>query len=196
MASDIRRWIVRTTAGEAVGFAVAASAGVFVATNDIPVQAAFVVMIAAGTIEGALLGAGQWAGLPGLRPRGGAWIAATAAGAALAWTLGMLPSTIGFDPASPFAPVVFVGGAAALLACIPTAQWLVIRRRTALRWIPINMVAWAVGLLWTLAPSPLVDERSPLPVVLALYVAAGALMAVTVAAVTASTAVRLFPRLR
>jgi hypothetical protein len=141
-----------------------------------------------------MLGVGQWLGMPGSRPHPAAWVGATAAGAAAAWSIGMLPSTIGFDPFSGAAAAVFVLGALALLASIPVAQWLVIRRRRALPWIPVTMAAWAVAVLWTLAPSPLVDERSPLALVVGLYVAAGLLMAVTVAATTAVTAVRLFPR--
>ena len=44
------------------------------------------------------------------------------------------------------------------------------------------------------SPSPLVDEGSPFALVLGLYVIAGLLMAVTVAAITAPLARRLFGR--
>ena len=43
----------------------------------------------------------------------------------------------------------------------------------------------AVSILWTFAPSPFIDERSPVALVVALYVAAGVLMAVTFACLTA-----------
>ncbi len=84
-----------------------------------------------------------------------------------------------------------------LLASIPVAQWIVLRaagRRDAAAWVPVTMGAWAVALLWTAAPSPFVDEGSPFALVLVLYVIAGALMALTVAAVTAPLARRLFAR--
>ena len=75
---------------------------------------------------------------------------------------------------------------------IPFAQWLVLSRpRTAL-WVPVNAGAWLVSSLWTFAPSPFIDERSPVPMVVALYVTAGVHMAVTFACLTAPLALRLF----
>ena len=91
--------------------------------------------------------------------------------------------------------VVLVGGALVLLAAIPTAQWLVIRHRPrSLRWIPGNMGAWAAAVLWTAAPSPFIDENSPIVLVALLYVAAGVLMAATVAVLTAPLARSVFAR--
>jgi hypothetical protein len=54
------------------------------------------------------------------------------------------------------------------------------------------MASWAVAILWTFAPSPFVDEHSPVALVATLYVFAGILMALTIAALTARTAVKLF----
>jgi hypothetical protein len=196
MARDIRRWILRVTIAETLGFGVAASVAAVVAVSGLDGAPGYLLVVAGGAVEGAMLGAGQWLGMPGSRPSAPAWVGATAAGAAVAWAIGMLPSTVGFDPSAPAAAPVFVAGAVLLLASIPVAQWLVLRRRRALHWIPVTMAAWAVAVLWTLAPSPLVDERSPLALVVVLYVAAGLLMAVTVAAATAVTAVRLFPHRR
>ena len=80
-----------------------------------------------------------------------------------------------------------------LLVTIPSLQWLVLRRggSQTLRWIPVNAGAWAAGLLWTIAPSPIVDERTPAPVMISVYAVAGLLMAVTVAALTGPTARRI-----
>ncbi|HET8928321.1 MAG TPA: hypothetical protein VFN24_10920 [Microbacterium sp.] len=58
----------------------------------------------------------------------------------------------------------------------------------------MNMGAWLVAILWTAAPSRLIDECSPLLLVAALYIIAGLLMAFTVAAVTAPVARSLFAR--
>ncbi|HTL42676.1 MAG TPA: hypothetical protein VL294_14490 [Pseudolysinimonas sp.] len=196
MARDIRRWILRVTIAETLGFGLAASVAAAVAASGIAPAPGYLLTIAGGAVEGAMLGVGQWLGMPGSRPPAVAWVGATSAGAAVAWSIGMLPSTVGFDPFSGAAAAVFVGGALLLLASIPVAQWLVLRTRRALHWIPVTMAAWAVAVLWTLAPSPLIDERSPLALVVGLYVAAGLLMAVTVAAATAVTAVRLFPHRR
>jgi hypothetical protein len=72
------------------------------------------------------------------------------------------------------------------LASIPVAQWFILRHHVprAWRWIPLNAVAWAVGIMWTLAPSPLIDESTPVAGLVLAYGAAGLLMAATVALVT------------
>jgi hypothetical protein len=54
----------------------------------------------------------------------------------------------------------------------------------AWRWIPLNMAAWAVGLVFTFLPSPFIDELTPPAVLVAQYAVAGVLMALTVALVT------------
>jgi hypothetical protein len=89
-----------------------------------------------------------------------AWVMATAAGAFVAWTLGMLPSTLlsagsstpGSAPTGPSGAVVY--GLAALMGLVAgtilgTPQWLVLRRhlpRAAL-WVPANALAWAPGMI-------------------------------------------------
>ena len=80
-----------------------------------------------------------------------------------------------------------------LLVSIPTLQWIVLRgvATRSLRWVPINAGAWAVGIMWTLAPSPFIDERTPASVLFASYVVAGLMMALTVAALTGSAARRI-----
>lgn len=190
-----RRWIVRVGLGEAAGFAVAAAAGATLAATGAPAGIAYPVAVAAGAIEGLALATGQYSAMLGERPRRAAWLGATAAAAAFAWALGMLPSTLGVDLASPATWVVFAFGGVLLLASIPVAQWLVLRaagRRDAGAWVPVTMGAWALAILWTAAPSPFIDETSPFTLVLGLYVVAGLLMAVTIAAVSAPLARRLF----
>ena len=135
-------------------------------------------VIAAGAVEGRPA-IGQYTGMRVHRPPPGRWIGATAGAAAFAWTLGMLPSTLGLDLASAMMLILVAIGAVLLLVSIPLAQWLALSRpRTAL-WVPVNAGAWLVSILWTFAPSPFIDERSPVPLVVALYVTAGVLMAVT-----------------
>ena len=96
-----RRWILRVGVAEAAGFAVAAAAGASLAFVGAPASIAYPVAIAAGAVEGLALGAGQYSAMQSRRPSRAVWLGATAAGAALAWALGMLPSTIGVDLASP-----------------------------------------------------------------------------------------------
>jgi hypothetical protein len=97
--------------------------------------------------------------LPGL-PRAD-WVKATALGAGIAWTLGLLPSTVismmetqSADPApmqEPSTAVVLLlaaGMGMALGAVLAAPQWIVLRRyvRRAGWWVPANMLAWALGM--------------------------------------------------
>lgn len=192
--TGVARWIVVVSIAEAVGFAVASGTAIVLIVLNAPTAVAFPVTVAGGATEGLLLGTGQWIAMSGHRPSRRRWVAATAAAAALAWTLGLLPSTLGLDFSSGSTYVAIGIGGLALLASIPVAQWLTIRQRPgAGRWIPVNMAAWAVAILWTFAPSPFIDEHSAIPLVAVLYVTAGLLMAVTIAALTARTAAALFP---
>jgi len=74
---------------------------------------------------------------------------------------------------------------------IPLAHWLVLARPHTFRWVPVNVGAWAVSILWTFAQSPLVDEQSLVALVAALT--EGVLMAVTFACLPAGVARGLFP---
>jgi hypothetical protein len=120
------------------------------------------------------------------------WIVATSVGAAVAWSLGMLPST--FDLRWTAATVVGAGvGGLLLLTSLPLAQHFVLRdhvRRPA-RWIPINIAAWLLGIAWTLAPSPVVDQSTPAGALILIYGIAGLGMAATVAVVTGMGMIRL-----
>ena len=62
-------------------------------------------------------------------------------------------------------------GGLILLRRLPLAQYFVLRdlvRRPVL-WIPINMVAWLLGIAWTLAPSPWVDQSTPTGALILIY---------------------------
>jgi hypothetical protein len=58
-------------------------------------------------------------------------------------------------------------------------------------WIPINMAAWLLGIAWTLAPSPWVDQSTPTGALILIYGVAGLCMAATVALVTGIGMIRL-----
>lgn len=190
----IRRWVIAVSIGEACGFAVAVSAAIVTIVLRFDDAWRLILLISAGAIEGAALATGQYLAMEQNRPRKAVWIGATAAAASVAWLIGLLPSTIGLRLDSVGAVVLLVVGASVLLGTIPFAQWLALRRRRAFRWVPVNMGAWLVAILWTAAPSPFIDESSPLPLIATLYVIAGLLMAVTVAALTAPVAKSLFGR--
>jgi hypothetical protein len=183
----LRRWVTTVTAAEAVGFLVPASAFAVGSLRGLDPWSRYALVVAAGLGEGALLGVGQALALrrSGIPVRAAAWVAATALAAAVAWSIGMLPWTlpVGSSPATFVA--VGVGGLVLLLS-IPTAQWPLLRPHVprAWRWIPLNVAAWAAGLGWTLAPSPVIDESTPAGALAVTFAAGGLLMAVTVAIVT------------
>ncbi|WP_313544341.1 hypothetical protein [Leifsonia aquatica] len=189
----IVRWIFAVTVGETLGFAVAASVAVAVAAAGAALDpwAAYAIVVAGGAVEGALLGFAQQRAA-GRAQLGPGWVLATSGGTAVAWSLGMLPSTLGADLPHPVGIAALVIGGVLLLASIPTAQWMALHRRRTARWIPVTMGAWAVAVLWTAAPSPIIDEHTPAPLVVVAYLCAGVLMAVTIAALTAATAASLF----
>ena len=186
------RWILAVSIGEAAGFTVAAGVAVLTIVAGLDDPARLVLVVAAGAVEGTALAIGQYTGMRVHRPPAGRWIGATAVAAAFAWTLGMLPSALGIDLSSPMVLLLVAIGAVLLLVSIPFAQWLVLSRPRTARWVPVNAGAWLVSILWTFAPSPFIDERSPVPMIVALYVTAGVLMAVTFACLTAPLALRLF----
>ena len=180
------RWVLVVTLGEAVGFTVPAAVGVAVTGSWGPL-ATLVAIVLAGSVEGAMLGAAQadclyrWQVLRVRRW----WIAATSVGAAVAWSLGMLPSTLNLRWTAATAVAAGVGGLV-LLTSLPLAQYFVLRNhvRRAVLWIPINIAAWLLGIAWTLAPSPVVDESTPTGALIMIYGIAGFCMAATVAVVT------------
>ena len=122
----------------------------------------------------------------------GRWVAATAGAASVAWSIGMLPTTLAdlgapLDFSAPGTWAVVAIGGVLLLATIPVVQWPVLGAAgvpRAWRWIPLNMAAWAIGLVFTFLPSPFVDESTPPALVFAQFAFAGVLMALTVAVVT------------
>jgi hypothetical protein len=182
----LRRWIGAVTAAETVGFLLPASAFAVRALAGLPPWPGYALVVAAGVGEGAVLGGGQALALrrSGVGVRAGAWVPATAAAAGVAWSVGMLPATLPpIDTSSRAALAAVAAGGLVLLLSIPTAQWPLLRPHVprASRWIPLNVLAWGVGILWTFAPSPVITEDTPAGALAATYAVAGLLMAVTVA---------------
>ncbi|WP_431925887.1 hypothetical protein [Amycolatopsis tucumanensis] len=186
-------WIV--TLAEFAGFAVPAGVGALTAGSAPAV--AVPALLAAGAVEGAALGCGQALvlrhALPALRTR--RWIAATSAGAVLAYLAGTIPAAAEVDRWSP----VEAGAAAVvlglvLLASLGTAQWPLLRRHLsrAWRWILVTAVAWLAGLGVFLAVTmPLWHEGQALAATVLIGVGGGLLMAATTSAVTGFALARL-----
>jgi hypothetical protein len=90
-----RRWVVATTFGELAGFTIPAVVGAAATSAGVRQSVSVVLLVLAGVGEGTVLGWSQsrmlGRELPRLRTSD--WVIATAAGAGVAWSIGMLPST-------------------------------------------------------------------------------------------------------
>lgn len=185
-----RRWVVATLVGDTVGFLVPAL--VATAAYDWRPELFLVIMAVAGTAEGLVLGAAQSVVLHRefLGFSRTAWTLVTGLGAGFAWFLGMLPSTaypVWQDWSLWVLVPLGLALAFALLVSIGLAQWLVLRRHVARSrtWVPVNAVAWLLGLGLMLAvATPLWQEGQSTGLVLLIGAVAGLLMATTVAVVT------------
>jgi hypothetical protein len=196
-----RRWVVATTCGELAGFAIPAIVGATAASADVGESASMALLVAAGVGEGAVLGWAQSRMLRREPPelRTGDWIRATATGAAVAWTIGMLPSTLGRQLLELWPPLLVAIGALAgvgLLATIGFAQWLVLRRHVdrSGSWVVVaNALAWVAGLAVVFAAIEIAPGDSPI-LVAAFGVLGGLGMGLTVALITGLFLVRLLDR--
>jgi hypothetical protein len=185
-----RRWVVRVTGAETVGFAVPALAGVLGWAAGVPTGVLLTLGVAGGAIEGAALALGEHSvareRLPEL-PRG-RWVGFTAAAAAAAWALGLTPSAL-HDLGLPVVGVVaaWLVAAPLILLSIGVAQALVLRRllgETAWWWVALNAAAWLVGIIPTFVGPALAPNGAPAAAWVVAFVLSGLLMAATVAAAT------------
>lgn len=193
-----RSWVLTVTAAEAAGFAVPAGVGALTAGS--PPAVSLPALLAAGAVEGAVLGWGQAVVLrrvlPGFPAR--RWVAVTAGAAVLAYAVGLAPSTLaglwtGWPPGV-LIPVAAILGLV-LLNSIGVAQWTILRRLVpaAGRWIAVTALAWLGGLAVFFAVSmPLWHPGQALAATIAVGLLAGLLMAATMAAITGLT-VRQLP---
>lgn len=191
----LARWVAVVGLGELLGFLVPATAGALWSERPWGVVA----IIAAGAVEGSVLGLAQWSvmreAVHPLRVR--PWVAATAIGAAVAYALGMLPSaTASRWTTWPVAVQIIVAIPlfAGLLFSIGVAQWLVLRQFVAHAWwwIVGTTLGWMAGLVvfFAVAPPLWQEGQSPMTALL-IGVLAGALMAAAMAIVTGLTWLRL-----
>jgi hypothetical protein len=158
------RWVGANTFAETIGLGVTAAVAVALAGlghghRPVWLLVVLIATVTAGAFEGAVVGYAQWrvlrVPLPGLAAR--PWVVATVVGALVAWTLGMLPTTLmgmggeaGTEPAVSDAVQLLLAAALGLLAgpVLGVPQWLVLRRFVprAGWWIAANAVAWAGGM--------------------------------------------------
>lgn len=181
------RWISANGCAECVGLGTTLGLGALAASrmpgldsSPAMILAAAVGAVLAGTfLEGVVLGACQaWvlsAALPSFSRR--RWIGATALGAGVAWTVGMLPSTIiglvstpqaqevapaPFEPSLALTLLLAAGLGAALGPFLGVPQGRVLRAHggTVARWVAANSAAWALGMPVIFLATTLIDESS------------------------------------
>ncbi|MGF0319735.1 hypothetical protein [Nocardia fluminea] len=184
-----RRWIVFVTVGEFLGFSVPAI--VAASMWDRAGWSATVSLLVAGVGEGVVLG---WFQARALRPAlpdlpGHAWVAATAIGAAVAWSVAMVPvSTDGFAGWPRAVATVALGmSGAVVVSAIGVGQWVVLRRHLtgAGWWIGATALSWAAGLVaFVLFTSPLWHPGQPTAETAMIGIAGGLLMAFVMACVS------------
>jgi len=190
-------WTLYVSAGEFLGFAAPALAGVAMSHSD--GRATLMAMVLGGAIEGAILGWSQARVLRRIYPRLSVrrWVMLTSAGASFAWLVGMVPSTFHNAWESwPFGGILAAAGmlSVLLLSSIGVAQYCELRRHVsgAGTWILITVGAWCAGLLtFFLVAPPLWHEGQPAAVILSIGLFAGGLMAMTMAATSGFALARL-----
>lgn len=176
------RWVIANGLGELVGLGFAAAAAALVVetagppSRPAPVIAFATLLVLLGAIEGAVVGWAQARVLRERIPRPHGWIEATVAGALVAWTLGMLPSTIMnlLEPTSssppPEPPVWLTLVLAAGLGLVAGPILALFQVRVLGRyvgragwWVLANALAWAVGMPIIFAGIDLVEGFSRVP---------------------------------
>ncbi|MEU4421508.1 hypothetical protein AB0F81_12845 [Actinoplanes sp. NPDC024001] len=185
------------SAAEVAGFLAPAVVGALTARSTATVTVP--ALLAAGAVEGTLLGWGQATVLrrelsdfPRRR-----WIVRTAAAAVLAYAIGVLPSAFAdtwqnWPIAAQVAAALLLG--LVLLNSIGVAQWTVLRHLLPHpgRWVWFSAAAWLAGLtVFLIFTMPLWQPGQALAVTVAVGVAGALLMAVTMASVTGVAVVRL-----
>lgn len=184
MNTFLRRWFLRVTLAESVGYLAPAFAGVFASLGGASAWTEVAVMAVAGAFEGACLGAGQAWALDGVVPvRRGPYVLGTALAASAVWTFVMATIALSTVEGPPLWLLPL--GVPALLS-IGAAQAWVLRGElpNPTRWIGWTALAWILALPMSFTPGPLVDETTPLPVHLVLWPLGGVLMAAVMAVVT------------
>lgn len=180
------RWSLATVIGEVVGLG---GAGILAAlsmflTPEAPgrplLMLLTVLMLITGAGEGAIVGFAQSRVLRRVLPSLPAqrWVAATAAGAFLAWALGagVFMAVLSDDAAfEDHLPLLFALG----VACgtlLGAAQWVALRGHVerSWLWVPGNSVGWAVGLLCAFFVPMAITEATPLVLVIPLALLTGA----------------------
>jgi hypothetical protein len=193
------QWVLANAASETVGLGATLLIGAFLLVQAEPtigaISSAALGVLAATVIEGLIVGTAQWLVLrrPLVKMKWRSWALATALGAFIAWTLGMLPSTLLFTGPETGAGApgemsdLLVYALAAGLGLVAGSilgapQWLALRRHLpkAGWWVPANALAWMLGMVVVFIGTSFIPAQGitwPVALVLLLFVvAAGAVV--------------------
>jgi len=160
------QWVVANALAELLGLGTSALLWLGLIFNGEQrlgvMSAAAIVVIGSTLLEGSAVGVAQWLVLRHIWPalKWQQWWSATAVGAFIAWTLGMIPSTLmslaeetTTTTPAPEISDALVWSLAALMGLIlgpilALPQWFVLRRHVAHAgwWIPANAAAWGLGM--------------------------------------------------
>ncbi|MCU0569781.1 MAG: hypothetical protein MUF49_24805 [Oculatellaceae cyanobacterium Prado106] len=161
-----QQWVVANAWSEFIGLGGSALVGFILvaiapsATPVINLLIAVAMVIIATVLEGGIVGLAQWQVLRQVLHHltWKQWVSATTRGAFVAWSLGILPSTLlSLQETNDGAPPELSGSAMAGLAVLMGLvlgsllgffQWQSLRQHlpNATRWIPLNAIAWAAGM--------------------------------------------------
>lgn len=205
------RWTVACGIGEFLGIGVAAGlwflhSVVFGEPQAIGQKILLiVVMIIAGVIEGLVTGAFQWSVLRirfiDMKARN--WLFFTALGAAVAWLLGMMPSTFfapdagvssgGFEPSGGL--VVLLGALMGVVlgALLGVFQWFELKKHTlaASCWILANALGWLAGMVVIFLGASLPAAGTSLAIIILIGAISGLFAGLLVGAITGLFLVRM-----
>ncbi len=190
-ANGIRRsWIRACVVGELIGFVPPATTGALLVWLEAPEALLVAGLVAAGCVEGAILGAFQADVLRNVFPAVTRWTSTTAFAAAIAWLAGMGGSSIvqAVGPASLLivAPAWIVG----LLAMgVLQSRRLAMAVEDASAWILRTSVAWLLGVTIPVVALSIVPNSAHLAIHVVVAVAAAVAMGATVGAITGTTLV-------
>jgi hypothetical protein len=204
------RWTIACGTGEFLGIGFAAGIAVlhlrfFGEPQTIGQQVSIVtVMILAGIIEGLITGYFQWSVLKQrfVNMKAKRWLGYTAAGAATAWLLGMIPSVFFAPEAAAPTTIELSNIQIALMAILmglvlgtlfAIFQRLELKRHTSKtsRWILANALGWALGIAIIFLGASIPFVNTVLAVTILIATISGLLAGLSVGAITGLFLIRL-----
>jgi hypothetical protein len=193
--SPRHRWVIGVSLAEMLGFLLPASMGAITALAGVEGVTQFMLLVLAGCGEGLLLGYGQSRMMP-LQLSRWRFTWKTAIGAGLAWLCIMSAMMLmQRETSAVMIPLILVLVVTGFFS-IGVIQWTELKTRSdkASQWIFWTALAWLVALPISFAPSPLVDEKTPVSSLVVLWGCSGLMMAYVMATITWIGAKRLTER--